>query len=120
MFVLHVVVSVVEFKGVTAATTSISAFDTTGEGEKPEQKHQNDDEKKLGLDTVEPGFGISSVLSKMGSATKALKQSVESTSIISEFNREQEKFIRENSELKITWDCGVIITFKTICHSRGI
>jgi len=84
--------------GVTAATTSISAFDTTGEGEKPEQKHQNDDEKKLGLDTVEPGFGISSVLSKMGSATKALKQSVESTSIISEFNREQEKFIRENKE----------------------
>ena len=54
----------------------------------------------MGKDKVEPGFGISSVLSKMGSATNALKQSVESTSIISEFNREQEKFIKENSELK--------------------
>ena len=88
------------FTGVAAATTSITRFDTTGEEKKPEQNNREEDEKNLGKNEVELGFGISSVLSKMGSATKALKQSVESTKIISEFNREQEKFIKEKSELK--------------------
>ena len=70
-----------------------------------------EDEKNLEKDKVEPGFGISSVLSKMGSATKALKESVESTHILSEFNREQEKFIKEKSELKhvnVRGDLGYI------------
>jgi len=85
--------------GVAAATTSIKQFDITGEEAKSEPKNQDDDvENNDGKDQVELGFGISSVLSKMGSATKALKQSVESTSIISEFNREQEKFIKEKKE----------------------
>lgn len=89
----------IEFTGVAAATTSIKQFDITGEEAKSEPKNQDDDvENNDGKDQVELGFGISSVLSKMGSATKALKQSVESTSIISEFNREQEKFIKEKSK----------------------
>ena len=99
MWVVEIKQCVNEFTGVASATTSITRFDfgTTGEEEKPEQKNR-EDENNLGKDKVEPGFGISSVLSKMGSATKALKQSVESTSIISEFNREQEKFIKEKSK----------------------
>ena len=88
----------IEFTGVAAATTSIKQFDITGEEAKSEPKNQDDVENNDGKDQVELGFGISSVLSKMGSATKALKQSVESTSIISEFNREQEKFIKEKSK----------------------
>ena len=92
-------VSVIEFPGVAAATTSIKVFSTTGEEEERWQ-NINEDVTILGEHKVEPGFGVSSVLSKMGSATKALKQSVESTNIISEFNREQAKFIKEKSELK--------------------
>lgn len=85
--------------GVAAATTSIKRFDSTGEEGKTEQKDPLvEDEKNLENDKVESGFGISSVLSKMGSATKALKESVESTHILSEFNREQEKFIKEKKE----------------------
>jgi len=83
--------------GVAAATTSIKVFSTTGEEEERRQ-NINEDVKIWGEQKVEPGFGVSSVLSKMGSATKALKQSVESSNIISEFNREQAKFIKEKKE----------------------
>ena len=90
-------VSVIEFAGVAAATTSIKVISTAGE-EEQQRQNEKEDEKILEEQKVELGFGVSSVLSKMGSATKALKQSVENTNIISEFNREQAKFIKEKSE----------------------
>ena len=90
-------VSVIEFAGVAAATTSIKVISTAGE-EEQQRQNKKEDEKIMEEQKVELGFGVSSVLSKMGSATKALKQSVENTNIISEFNREQAKFIKEKSE----------------------
>ena len=89
--------SVIEFAGVAAATTSIKVISTVGE-EEQQRQNKKEDEKILEEQKVELGFGVSSVLSKMGSATKALKQSIESTNIVSEFNREQAKFIEEKSE----------------------
>lgn len=83
--------------GVAAATTSIKVISTAGE-EEQQRQNEKEDEKILEEQKVELGFGVSSVLSKMGSATKALKQSVENTNIISEFNREQAKFIKEKKE----------------------
>ena len=49
----------------------------------------------IGINKEESGLGL---FAKMGAATKSLKQSVEGSNIISEFNREQEKFIKEKSE----------------------
>ena len=65
---------------------------------------RDEDEKRdtdSGRNKEEPALGLSSVFAKMGAATKSLKQSVEGSNIISEFNREQEKFIKEKSEYMI-------------------
>ena len=62
---------------------------------------RDEDEKRetdIGGNKEESGLGLSLVFEKMGAATKSLKQSVEGSNIISEFNREQEKFIKEKSE----------------------
>jgi len=86
----------INFQQSSIATSASSFFNATFaamglDGRDEDEKRDTDS----GRNKEEPALGLSSVFAKMGAATKSLKQSVEGSNIISEFNREQEKFIKE-------------------------
>ena len=83
-----------------------NAFSSLGlsgnQNEEEEKKKDGESEKDDSTSASGPSFDLSSAFNRVGQitsgATKALKESLDGSAMLSEFNKEQEKFIKEKSK----------------------